>query len=198
MHMQLKIRIFAVLLIASLLGACSTRETTENYRGSTSQRLLTYSINDLMTQIPESDFKILSGKSVYVESHFIEHSQVLKYATQRLRLELAGRLNLTLVDSPSIADYQLDFFFTSLGTDSDTYGLSIPIFWVDTAESSNLDILAVRLYHGVSEMYYYVKNRETGSVKAYPGIIARAKTDRFSTPLFSFPVDNLDEKGFLD
>jgi hypothetical protein len=196
--MQFKFRIFAVLLISTLLGACSTRESTENYRGSTSQRLLTYSINDLMTQIPESNFQALSGKTVYVESHFIERSQVLKYATQRLRLELTGRLNLILVDSPEKADYQLDFFFTSLGTDSDTYGLSIPIFWVDTTESSSLDVLAVRLYHGVSEMYYYVKNRETGTIKAYPGIIARAKTDRFSTPLFSFPVDNLDEKGLLD
>lgn len=196
--MEFKIRIFAVLLISTLLGACSTRENTENYSGSTSQRLLTYSINDLMNQIPGDDFQTLSGKSVYVESHFIERSQVLKYATQRLRLELAGRLNLILVDSPEKADYQLDFFFTSLGTDTDTYGLSIPIFWVDSTEDSSLDVLAVRLYHGVSEMYYYVKNRETGTVKAYPGIIARAKTDRFSTPLFSFPVDNLDEKGFLD
>ena len=114
MYMEFKIRIFAVLLISTLLGACSTRENTENYSGSTSQRLLTYSINDLMNQIPGDDFQTLSGKSVYVESHFIERSQVLKYATQRLRLELAGRLNLILVDSPEKADYQLDFFFTSL------------------------------------------------------------------------------------
>ncbi|WP_435234597.1 hypothetical protein ACR30L_12550 [Psychromonas sp. PT13] len=197
--MQFKIRILLVLLIGSLLSACSTRESTDKYKGSTSQRLLTYSINDLMVQIPSTDFNEFEGKPVYVQSHFIERSPVLTYATQRLYAELTSRFNLNLVNSPDKADYQLDFFFTSLGTDSDTFGLTIPIFWVDTSgETSYLDVLAVHMYHGVSEMYYYTKNTQTGKVKQHPSIIARAKTDRFSTPIFSFSMDDLEEKSILE
>ena len=195
--MNVKIRLLSVLLIC-FLSACSTRESSDNFKGSTSQRLLTYSINNLMSEIPDSDFKAIGNKPVYVQSHFVRQSQVLKYATQRLYIELTGRLHLNLVDSPEKADYKLDFFFTSLGTDSDTYGLTVPIFWVDTAgELPTLDILAVRMYHGVSEMYYYSQDTATGKVTPYPGILARARTDRFTTPFFSFPVDDLDENSLF-
>lgn len=197
--MNLNRRILLVLVVTTLLSACSTRESSEQYRGSTSQRLITYSINNLMAQIPDSHFQQFAKQPVYVQSHFIEQSQTLKYASQRLYLELTSRFNLNLVDSPDKAAYQLDFFFTSLGTDSDTYGLTVPIFWVDTSgELPTLDILAVRMYHGVSEMYYYAMDKSTGEVTAYPSILARAKTDRFSTPFFSFPVDDLDENSLLD
>lgn len=196
--MHLKIRILTILFISMILTACSTRESTDIFKGSTSQRLLTYSINDLMSQISETDFQEIGNKPVYVQSHFVKRSAVLDYATQRLYLELTGRLGLNLVDSPDKSDYQLDFFFTSLGTDTDTYGLTIPIVWVDTTNYTTLDILAVRMYHGVSEMYYYSKDQKSGSVTSYPGILARSRTDRFSTPFFSFPIDDLEENSILE
>jgi hypothetical protein len=190
-------RILSILLVCGFLTACSTREASENFRGSTSQRLLTYSINDLMSQLPEASFQPFAEQPVYVRSHFIKKSQTLNYATQRLYLELTSRLHLNLVDSPEKARYELDFFFTSLATDSDVFGLTIPVFWV-SSELPSLDILAVRMYHGVSEMYYYSKDRETGQVTPYPRILNRSRTDRFSTPFFSFPVDDLDENSVLD
>jgi len=138
-------RILTILVIPVFLSACSTRESSDQFSGSTSQRLLTYSINNLMMRIPDSDFQKLGDQPVYVQSHFVKQSQILRYATQRLYMELTSRFHLNLVDSPEKADYQLDFFFTSLGTDSDTFGLTIPIFWVDTAgELPTLDVLAVR------------------------------------------------------
>ncbi|MBB1487565.1 hypothetical protein [Oceanospirillum sediminis] len=191
------IRILSVILLCATINACSTREATEQFRGSTSQRLLTYSINNLMAQLPEEDFKPFAGQPVYVRSHFIEASQTLNYTTQRLYLELTSRLHLNLVDSPEKARYELDFFFTSLGTDNDVFGLTIPVFWVG-GEQPSLDILAVRMYHGVSEMYYYSKDKKTGIVTPYSRILNRTRTDRFATPFFSFPVDDLDEKSLLD
>lgn len=190
-------RILSILILGALLSACSTREASNQFRGSTSQRLLTYSVNDLMAQLPKEDFAPFAGQPVYVRSHFVEISQTLNYATQRLYMELTSRLNLNLVDSPEKARYELDFFFTSLGTDSDVFGLTVPIFWVDS-EQPSLDILAVRMYHGVSEMYYFSKDKETGVVTPYSRILNRARTDRFTIPFFSFPVDDLDENSVLD
>ncbi len=190
-------RVLSILMLCAFLSACSTREASEQFRGSTSQRLLTYSVNNLMAQLPDENFISLAGKPVYVRSHFIEASQTLNYATQRLYMELTGRLHLNLVDSPEKAQYELDFFFTSLGTDSDVFGLTIPIFWGSGGQPS-LDLLAVRMYHGVSEMYYYSKDKETGVVTPYSRILNRSRTDRFSIPFFSFPVDDLDENPILD
>lgn len=190
-------RILSVILLGTVLSACSTREASEQFRGSTSQRLLTYSINNLMSQLPEEDFMPFTGQPVYVRSHFIEASQTLNYTTQRLYMELTSRWQMNLVDSPEKARYELDFFFTSLGTDNDVFGLTIPIFWANTDQPS-LDILAVRMYHGVSEMYYFSKDKETGAVTPYDRILNRARTDRFTTPFFSFPVDDLDEHSLLD
>ena len=197
--MDMRIRILAIVLFCGFLSACSTREASDQYRGSTSQRLLTYSINNLMAQLPAANFEEFKDHTVYVKSHFITKSQVMDYANDRLTFELSSRFKLNLVDTAEKADYQLDFFFTSLGTDSDTFGLTIPIFWVDTGgELPTLDVLAVRMYHGVSEMYYYSKDKTTGLVTAHPSILARAKTDRFSTPFFSFPIDDLDENSVFD
>jgi len=47
-------------------------------------------------------------------------------------------------------------------------------------------------------MYYFSKNKSTGQVTSYPCILERARTDRFSTPFFSFPVDDLDENSLLE
>ena len=197
--MQFMIRSLSILLVCSFLSACSTRDTSDQFRGSTSQRLLTYSINNLMSQLPETDFQIFGTQPVYVRSHFVEQSQTLNYASQRLYMELTSRFNLNLVDSPEKANYELDFFFTSLGTDSDTFGLTVPVFWVSTdGDLPTMDILAVRMFHGVSEMYYYSKDRATGLVSHHSSILSRARTDRFSTPFFSFPVDDLDENSFFD
>ncbi|WP_017222973.1 hypothetical protein [Moritella dasanensis] len=192
-------RIFLIATVCFTMSACSTRESADQYRGSTSQRLLTYSINELVSDLPDNSFTELSSKSIFVRTHFISKTEALVYAEQRLKMELASRFKLNLVDSAADADIEFDFFFTSLGTDQDVYGLSVPVFWVSTdGEMPSLDILAVRMYHGVSEMYYFIKDNNTGVTTAHDGSIARSRSDKFSTPFFSFPIDSLEEKSVLD
>ncbi|GIC75446.1 hypothetical protein [Moritella sp. F3] len=192
-------RICFIATICFTMSACSTRESADQYRGSTSQRLLTYSINELVSDLPDNSFTELGSQSIYVRTHFISKTEALVYAEQRLKMELASRFKLNLVDSAAEADIEFDFFFTSLGTDQDVYGLSVPVFWVSTdGEMPSLDILAVRMYHGVSEMYYFIKDKNTGVTTAHDGSIARSRSDKFSTPFFSFPIDSLKEKSVLD
>jgi len=192
-------RIFLIAAICLTMSACSTRESADQYRGSTSQRLLTYSINELVSDLPDNSFAALGSQPIFVRTHFISKTEALVYAEQRLKMELASRFKLNLVDSATEADIEFDFFFTSLGTDQDVYGLSVPVFWVSTdGEMPSLDILAVRMYHGVSEMYYFIKDKKKGVTSAHDGSIARSRSDKFSTPFFSFPIDSLNEKSVLD
>jgi hypothetical protein len=188
-----------LVTVITLLSACSTRGKVDVYDGSTAQRLVTYSINNMMTQLREEDLHPLADKSVFLRSHFVQPSPVLDYANARLKMELTSRFNIKLVEKEDEAEYELEFFFTSLGTDKDTFGLSIPIFWVSTdGAERNLDILAVNMYHGVSELYFYAKNNATGEITQYPRILNRSRADVFSTPIISFPVDDLDENSFIE
>jgi len=46
--------VLVVVLIALTLVGCSTRQLTSNLNGSTAQRLVTHSIDDLMGKLPQS------------------------------------------------------------------------------------------------------------------------------------------------
>ena len=186
----MRVTLFTLLLI---LSACSTRQIAPELSGATAQRLVTHSIEKLITSLPKEDFTSLSRKPVFIKSHFIKKSDILEYADQMLRLELQQQFNLKVIESPADADFELHFFFTSLATDNDTYGLTIPIVnFSDTSQSTNIDIFAVDMYHGISEMMYYVKNNETQSIVKKRKLIARIRSDKFSTPIIDFPLSNID------
>ena len=63
-----------------LLTACSTRQVTDQYHGSTAQRLTSHSVNDMIVNIPEKDFIRLKNKSVYLDCYFLNDIQPLAYA----------------------------------------------------------------------------------------------------------------------
>ncbi|NVK21151.1 MAG: hypothetical protein HWD86_01415 [Kangiellaceae bacterium] len=177
-----------------LLSACSTRQVVGNLSGSTEQRLVTYSVEKLIASLPQDDFAGLTGQKVFVKSHFIKKDEVLEYAHQMLQLELMRRFGLNLVSESSEAMTELHFFYTSLGTDTDTYGLTIPLVNLsDTSQSSQIDILAVDMYHGISEFMYYIKDNQRNQITKKRKILSRVKTDKFSTPILSFPLSDLDE-----
>lgn len=182
------------LLSITILSGCSTRQEGPNFRGSTEQRLVTYSINEMLTLINNSDLELLENKMVFLKSHFVVDNQVLHYAHQRLKMELAQRLQAQLVNNANEADYQLDMFFTSLGTDRDSSGLSIPIVNLSDPEQSTLiPLLAVDMYHGIAEGYFYITNLKSSEIVKKGKIHSRVRSDKFSTPFFSFPISNIDD-----
>ena len=182
-----------ILFLALFLSACTTRQIAPELSGATAQRLVTHSIEKLIASLPKEDFASIGQKPVYIQSHFIKKNDVLKYADQMLRLDLQQRFNLQMTDNLKDAVIELHFFFTSLATDNDTYGLTIPIVnFSDTAQSTQIDILAVDMYHGISEMMYYVKDNEANKIVKKRKLIARVRNDKFSTPIIDFPISNID------
>ncbi|MBN2647639.1 MAG: hypothetical protein JXR44_07635 [Thiotrichales bacterium] len=183
-----------VLLSSLLLSACSTRQEGANFRGSTEQRLVTYSINGMAKQLDAQMLAPLAGQRVRLYTHFVIDNEVVRYAHQRLRFELSEKFALNVVGAGEPADYRMDLFFTSLGTDRDATGLSVPIVNLsDPEQSAVVNILAVDMYHGVAEGYFYLTNLQSGEVSKQGKLHSRVRSDRFSTPFFSFPVSSIDE-----
>lgn len=80
-----------------------------------------------------------------------------------------------------------------LGTDQDTFGFAIPIVDIfDVSQQVTVDLMAVDMYHGITEGKIYVTEVGTGTVEAPDQVLARVRTDIVSTPVFDFPVNTLE------
>ncbi len=183
----------AILAWLTVLSACSTRQVHDQYSGSTAQRLITYSIQKLAKELKTEDFEYLRGKNVYLKSHFIVENQDLIYAHNYLSMEFRRRFGINIVEEQD-AEYLFDLFFSSLGTDQDTYGLSIPLINLsDTSQSVNIDILAMDMYHGITEAKLFITDVNTKAIVSRKKMLARVRTDKIATPIFSFPVSSFDD-----
>lgn len=181
-----------VVLIVLLLTACSTREVVKKRAGSTEQRLITYSIEKMINALPEEDFNPYRGKRVELNTHFIIQDELLGYADRMLRLSLQHRFGIDIISSGETSDAIIDIFFDSIGTDADSFGLSIPLVNLsDTSQSTRIDLLALDMYHGVTECHYYIRDLQRDTLIKSDKILARIRTDKVATPIFNFPVSNL-------
>jgi hypothetical protein len=176
-----------------LLSACSTRQVYDKYSGSTAQRLVTYSIHKLAREMKDEDFEEFRGKKVHLNSHFIVETQDLRYAHEYFEMEFRKRFDIKMVDEKD-ADFVFDLFFYSLGTDQDTYGLTLPIVNLsDTSQTVRIDILAMDMYHGISEAKLYITDASSQAIVERDRWLARVRTDKVSTPIFAFPVSSLKD-----
>lgn len=182
-----------ILITLVLLTGCSTRQVIEDLNGSTAQRLITHSLDNLMQQIPEEDFSNCADKNVFIKPHFIIKNEIYPYATERFKLELGHRFSCNLVDNRADADFIVDLFFTSLATEADTLGFSIsflPIPGMDQTDS--ISLLALEKFHGISEMYYYVSDQNGKVLLKREKQQNTIKTDKLGLPFISIPINTMD------
>lgn len=180
------------LLSAVLLSGCSTRHVADQYFGSTEQRLVSHSLNTLIGDLPDSALVVLKNKSVLLKSFFIKDTPLSRYAHERLSMELAERVNATVVDDVNNVDFEMKVFFTSIGTDRDTAGFSLPLFFMPADNArAEIPLIAIDMYHGISEMYFYITDNATGEVTKSTLFNATTKTDKIATPIISFPINHL-------
>lgn len=175
-----------------MITACSTRQAIDNLAGSTEQRLITHSIDKLMKALPEDDFNKLADKNVYFESQFIKADALTDYANSRFLVELEQNFNCTIVKQRDEADFNVKVFFTSLGTDQDSAGFTIPPFSIPGISGSvKIDLLALDMYHGISELYYYIFDNTSKIGLRGEKIKAVIRTDKLATPIISIPISTL-------
>ena len=188
---QKVIRLTFLILSFSLLSACSTRDVQSELNGSTSQRLISHSIDDLIIKLDDPFLEALKGQKVFINSYFIEASAFKNYADKRLAVELKSRFGADIVDTQEASDQVMTIFYTSLATDFDSFGITIPFGYIPGVdESTKLNIITLEKFHGISEMYYYVG--PTGTENRSKVIHAKVKTDALGLPFITIPLSSVD------
>ncbi len=181
-----------LLLLIVFLCSCSTRQVSDRFSGATEQRLLSHSVNDLAEALPKKDFTEINGKPVFLECHFLNTIEPVDYARQRLALELMDTYNCTVVTEKQDADVTLQVFFTGLGTDLDKFGLSLPeIIVPGVGALSSIDIIALEMFHGVSEMYYYFLDNDNHIILKGKPMQALVRNDTLKLPFISIPINTV-------
>ena len=155
---------------------------------------LLLSVDQLITDLPEAPLSELQDEKVWMNAHFIREDPILTYASARMKTEIDTRHQVTWVENESDADKVVDVFFTSLATDQDSLGLSLPVPTVTTEgnEIARIDIIALNMYHGVSELYFYVRDNADNSVVKAERSKAHIRTDKLSLPFITIPISTLD------
>ena len=181
------------IILTLLISGCSTRGMHDQYFGATEQRLLTRSIDELMKKLPDEDFQALCGKKVHLICHFVNPNATLRYAKSRLEIELQERFLIHLVPETDNADTVLEVFFDALGTDNDSFGFKTPSFIVPGFDGTvSIDIISLDMYHGISELYYYTVDQQTGGISRGDRLKAVSRADKLALPIISIPISSLD------
>lgn len=183
--------VIVVLALCSIAG-CSTRQLNESVSGSTAQRLVTYSLEKFIREITnQTELTPIKQKTVNLNVHFLADHVLLDYATRLLAYHLENRYQIELSDHTA-ADFELNVFFNSMGTDYDSYGLSLPGFGLAATPDSRINILSIDMFHGVTEGFAIIKNNRSGTTDRTQRLLARVRADNVATPILDFPVNQLD------
>ena len=68
-------RISIVIFNVIALNGCSTRDVQSELNGSSAQRLISHSIDDLVLKLEDQNLTDLKDQKVYLNSYFIEMNQ---------------------------------------------------------------------------------------------------------------------------
>lgn len=150
-----KIVCFCLVMLLTATCSCATREVVDKFKGSTAQRLTTYSIDRSIQKLPEKDFSLLKNKKVYFECHFIEEIKAMDYLEKRLEMELMDKYGCELTSDESDAQMSLQVFVNSLSAEKDKAGFQTPdLVLPGVGGLSSIDIITYDMYHGITELYY--------------------------------------------
>ncbi|MBS3758983.1 MAG: hypothetical protein KGY61_10005 [Desulfobacterales bacterium] len=179
----------ALVLFLIFLAACSSRQIVGQYEGATAQRLTSHSVNNMIANIPEKDFSCLEDKKVYLSCYFLNNIEPLAYAQKRLELELMDKYQCRLVPEPSEAEIRLHVFFTSLGTDTDEFGLHTPELVIPGLGGfSQIDVISLEMFHGITELYYYIVDDKDRIVAKSDMMKTVVRNDSLSLPVITIPI----------
>ena len=193
MRMRQTIETGFVLILVSLLGACSLKSNVSSTpRASTEQRLLVTSVKRALTDLNKERFK---GKNLFLELIGLTADQAYAKAYIAAELKSAGA---NLVSDIKAADVNLQVFAPAIGVDRDVTLFGIPAF---AAPVVGVPVPEVALFkyvqnRGYSEFEAYAFDAKSGRFlsKSSPKA-GHSKYDLFTILLFiSFSHTDLDKE----
>lgn len=183
--------VIAVCLV-SMLTACATRQPSDTLQGSTAQRLVTYSLEKFVDELlSQPQLSALANSKTQLRVHFMQDHPMVNYATALITRQLEVGQGIRVAANGEETANGIDVFFNSIGTDQDSFGLSVPTFGLASTPDTRINVLAVDMYHGVTEGYAVVQ-LAGGEVQRTQRVLARVRADNFATPVLEFPVNQLD------
>lgn len=181
------------LLSACVTAGCSTRQVVHPLQGSTAQRLVTYSLDQFIEQlVAQPEIADLAGETVALQVHFLREHPLMEYAERLIDTQLQMAHGIRTSAPGDSSDAEMDVFFNSMGTDNDDFGLSVPTLGL-VPGSSHVNILALDMYHGITEGYAVIRSEDEESVRKTERLLARIRSDKVSTPFIDFPVNQLED-----
>ena len=184
---------FAVALLPALVAGCSTREVVDPLSGSTAQRLVTYSLDRFTEELlAKPEIAERRGETVRLDIHFLREHPMLGYARRLIVTQMQLTHDITVAAPGEAPGFELDVFFNSIGTDNDEFGLTVPPLGFSTS-TDPINILALDMYHGITEGYAVVTGPEGGDMRKTERVLARVRRDNVSTPIINFPVNQLED-----
>ncbi len=196
--LRVRISMLIILPVAlSLATGCASRQAQDSLTGATAQRLVTHSIDELMSQLPSSDFEPWRGKKLWLNSKFIEQSSLKTYADHRLRIALQQDYAITFAKRIEQADAKLTVFYTSLATDRELAGFFLPLGSIPGfEEQAHINLLTLDKFHGVSELFYFIESE--GVIERGPTLLSRTRSDALGLPIITIPISNFSDESISD
>lgn len=192
-HQRLHGFLVVALLSAIVISGCSTRQVVDPLAGATAQRLVTYSLSQFIEELmTEPAIAEMRGESVGLGVYFLSEHPLLEYATRLITAQMQLTNNIKVAAPDESPTLRLDVYFNSIGTDNDNFGLSVPTLgFGGTADS--IDILALDMYHGITEGYAIVTSADSGGIQKTGRVLARIRQDKISTPVIDFSLNQLED-----
>jgi hypothetical protein len=178
-----------------MLSGCATRQVSESLHGSTSQRLVTYSLERFVEElVDQPEFQRVGGNHVQLDIHFLNDHNLLDYASELLRHRLLTKSRILRVSDSGeeSAQYRVQVFFNSIATDHDSFGLTLPTFGLAATPNARINVLAVDMFHGVTEGYAVITSTADATAESTQRILVRVRADNVATPIVDFPVNQLE------
>ncbi len=110
------------LPLALLLVGCGTMRTSDTTRTATEQLLLSHSIDDSVSQL---DFRMLSGRRVFLETQYLEGVTDKSYLISSLRQQLLA-CGCLMQEDRKTATYIVEARAGSVGTDRNDMLIGVP------------------------------------------------------------------------
>ena len=183
----------AILGACAASAGCSTRQVVDPLEGSTAQRLVTYSIDRFVEELlAQPELVELAGETVRLDVHFLRGHPLGRYSERLIDAQLQLTHGIRVAGPDDASTTELDVFFNSMGTDNDEFGLTVPTGVVFPG-GSDLNLLALDMYHGITEGYAVIRSDDGGSIRKTERVLARVRRDNVSTPIIDFPINQLED-----
>src|SRR5262245_7187470 len=172
-------RCWAITVLGLVMG-CSTTRMTDTQRTATEQLLISNAVDQTVSQL---DFRILAGKTVYLDPQYLDNVADRGYLVSSLRQQLLA-CGCVLQEERSKATYVVEARSGSAGTDRHSLLVGVPQMTVPTflpgqpSQIPEIPLAKKTDQQGVSKIAVFAYNRVTGERLWQSGTLEAISTAR--------------------